>query len=41
MTPWILGQFVAERRANLMRAAEQRRLAAQAAHRPACQPPRA
>ena len=41
MTPWILGQFVAERRANLMRAAEQRRLAAQAAHRPAWQPPRA
>jgi hypothetical protein len=41
MTPWILGQFVAQRRAKLMRAAEQRRLAAQAAHRPAWQPPRA
>jgi hypothetical protein len=40
MTPWILGQLVAQRRAELMRAAEQRRLAAQVAHRPAPQPPR-
>jgi hypothetical protein len=40
MTPWILGQLVAERRAELMRPAEQRRLAAQAAHRPPSQPPR-
>jgi hypothetical protein len=40
MTSLILGELLAQRQAELIREAEQHRLAAQVAHRPASQPPR-
>ena len=39
MTSLILGELLAQRQAELIREAEQHRLAAQVAHRPASQPP--